>query len=462
MGAQLAPAHHDGRGSRIEHLLAASWCATVAPERAARADLPGRRRALGWVAGALTRSGFPRAVRIAMCGRPRAVCRDGDWRVSWVHQHCNDRACPACAAKRSRQLAVSIRSQAEKREGRPLYFVTLTRPKVEGESANAAWCAYQHAWEAFRHRPEFKQLAGGVRVVEVTRNGSGWHVHCHCIFELKPQHHVGRGRKRWHVDNLTPIPCPACDGSQQVARAVRNGWRMKPCQTCSTATMPGDGTMPAALAAALRCWTNIVDGKLAAQCGVRLDDRNAGQLAKYLTKLWELDDDSARRLFQAAEGRRLLNTFGTWRGVRIRGKLPDDARRWFMGPLLAEVESLHPRSYVYFEGTTVGCSIEAVTTSEVESARNVPNVVSGKFFPTHVKRSPVAAARPTIPIARMTAGALLRYLREDQRRADEHGPAPPDLPMPGLVMCRRAGGGYGPWSPRYKRRKVPRATGLRL
>lgn len=454
MGAASAPAHHDGRGSRVEHLLAASWCATVAPERADRADLPGRRRALRWVAGLLTRNGTPRAFRIAACGRPAACVRDGDWQTAWVHRYCRDRACPACAQQRSRQMAVSLRKCADRRAGASLHFVTLTRPRSPHEGPGEAWNAYQRAWEAVRHRPEFKALAGGVRVVEVTYADKGWHVHCHAIFELK----AGTATQR--------VVCPACEGTQRVRLKIRGQWRWHPCKSCGTKHQPGDGTMPVGLADLIRAWAEIVEGSTAAQCAVPLDERNAGQLAKYLTKQWELPDDKARALFSAAVGRRLHNTFGTWRGVSIRLKVDPDARRWWLGPLLADIEKMHPRSYVHFEGT-VPVLLEPMQSWErnemlVDWKREPRELVRVELFEGPTAAAPCGKARlqtprekrgacyrPTIPIVRMTVGALLRRLREDDRRADQHDAAAPDLPMPGRERLLRSAAGDGPWSSRY-------------
>ena len=58
----------------------------------------------------------------------------------------------------------------------------------------------------------------------------------------------------------------------------------------------------------------------------------------------------------------------------------------------------------------------------------------------------------------MTAGRYLRELAADQRRADQHGPAPPDTPTPCADVIRTASGKLGLWSlhaRRLQRLKAP-------
>lgn len=360
-----------------------------------------------------------------MCGRPVSAIRDGDWQTSWVHKWCRDRACPACAQQRSRQLAVSIRRAIEQRAGGALFFVTLTRPRVPGEPASAAWRSMQRAWDALRHRPEFHALAGGARILEAPGNRKqGWHVHYHCIIEV-------------HAHSTRPAPCVACSGSRTVARKLGGRWRARVCRSCSSNTHVGDGTMPIGLVELLRAWASLVGGAAAAQCAVPLDDANAGQLAKYITKMWELDDDAARELFAAAENKRLLNTFGAWRsaprdgdrparaGLLLRGRRYNiGARRWWLGPLVADIEAMHPRSYVAFEGPA---------RFSMEGEPTAARVGKGSY-------------RPTLVVKRITARAYLRQLADDQRRADQHEPIGDDVPTPGADLIAHASGPRGPWS----------------
>ena len=209
--------------------------------------------------------------------------------------------------------------------------------------------------------------------------------------------------------------------------------------------------MAVGLAELLAAWCGIVGGALVSQCAVPLDDANAGQLAKYVTKMWELDDESARELFAAAEGKRLLNTFGDWRAAPRRGHLPPraglllrgkrydvGARRWWLGPLVADIERMHPRTYISFEAS-VACKLEGEPTAQ--------RVGKGSW-------------RPTIVVKRMTARAYLRQLADDQRRADQHSPAPPDTPTPGADMVAAASGSIGPWSMRA--RELQRVGRLQL
>lgn len=428
-----------------------------------------------WLVGMRTRNGTSRAVRVALCGRPVAVVRDGDWLPSWQHLYCRDRGCPACAQHRSRRLARQIREGVELRRALgavALSFVTLTQPRIEGEPLSQTLERFERAWQRLRRIPDFHCVAGGLRVIEVVHSSRGWHVHAHCIVELLRV--SARG------------PCPACAGSCVVARKTSEGWRTRPCKSCSSSTQPGDGTMHADVAQLINAWCELAGASTAAQCGVPLDDANAGQLAKYLSKLWELDDACAVELFEAMAGKKLAQTWGSWFGSVRLSPRKVEGRQWFRGPLLADIESMHPRSYVDFTAN-VDIKFEPMTESWIRCTRLAgtarrfadvrgfaPPDLCSKLEASTMDTGPprkgkrrkrpratrelalmrcrgARAWRPVLDVHRMTAGAFLRAIRGDDRRADEHELAPLDLAMPGADALRRAARLGGPWSERRAR-----------
>lgn len=365
----------------------ARWPATLHPDHAERCHYDARRKSLSWVGDLRTRGGVRRWSRIRRCGDPVAVMRPGDGAVSWEHRWCRDRACYACARSRSRRMATDLRAAIDKRRASRLYFVTLTQPRKPGESCERAWDRSASSWAALRHRPCFRDLAGGVRVTEVTWSAGhahaqarfpGWHVHAHLVIELRDEPVLER--------------CPTCSGCKM--------YRGKRCRTCgSRITMPR-GELPDALVALLSAWTRITGGAFAAQCAVPLDASNIGQLAKYLTKLWQLRDGQARELFAAAVGRRTVDGFGAWRRWRRWGT---DVERtphgWISSAMpIRALEALAPDTLVEFDQPT-----------------GVELVADGR---------PVW--HPRAVVATMTAGAILAALRRDPRPVWERiGERPP-------------------------------------
>jgi hypothetical protein len=282
------------------------WPATLHPDHAERCYYNARESSRRWVGGLTTRGGTERWERIKRCGDPVAVMRLGDGAVSWQHRWCRDRACYACARSRSRRLGIELREACTTRPAERLYFLTLTQPKDGDESCGGAWNRWLRSWQALRHDPAFKGMAGGVRVTEVTyslghahaqRRVPGWHVHGHLIVELR--------------EAAALVDCPTCDGSRK--------YRGKPCHTCGSNKLAPTGRVPLAMRELLAAWCRIVaradqrKAASAAQCAVPVDVASTGQLAKYLTKLWDLPTHRATELFAAAADRRLIDGFGAWR-----------------------------------------------------------------------------------------------------------------------------------------------------
>jgi hypothetical protein len=410
---------------------------------------------------------------VALCGRPVAVVRDGDWRPSWQHTWCRDRGCPACAQARSRRLSYQIRAAVERGGGVPprwrggggppraagvaaLAFVTLTQRRVAGEHLAATLARFDAAWQRMRRLPEFGDIAGGLRVLEVTHSRSGWHVHAHTIVEL---HRSG-----------PRVACPTCNGRATVAKRIAGQWRSRACRSCSSSTQPGDGTMHADLATLVRTWAATAECEnehgettTVGQCAVALDDSNAGQLAKYLSKMWELDDAHCVELFSAFAGKRLVQPWGSWYRKVKMGPQPMQGRQWYRGLFVADVERMHPRSYIDFHAS-VAVRFEPSSQAWVDATRACDASLALEPVvappPGHRWRSrPVRelgrsttarAVRPTLEVHRMTAGAYLRALRADDRRADEHPPPPSSTPTPGADALVVARGRAGPWAHRRR------------
>ncbi len=376
------------------------WPATLHPDAAERCYYSARAASMRWVGELRTRTGTLRWDRIRRCGDPVAVMRLGDGAVSWQHRWCRDRACFACAKSRSRRTATELRAAVDTRPARRLYFLTLTQPKLDGESCNSAWSRWLKSWTALRHSPAFEGLRGGVRVVEVTygrgharaqRQVAGWHVHGHLVVELR--------------DDALPERCPTCNGTKRY-----NG---SACRTCGSRVVPPSGALPDAIVALLAVWCgrptvqirNPLDGRFGtrvpmvgpvrwlplaqAQCAVPLDARSTGQLAKYLTKLWELRDDHARELFAAADGRRLIDGFGTWRSWRqFQGKVESTPHGWIAcGVPLRTIEAMPADASLDFS-VPIGITMEA----------------DGR-----------PRWRPQVAVARLTAADVVAALRRDAR-----------------------------------------------
>lgn len=377
-------------GLPLDSAAALRWPGSLPPDAAERCHYPQREASRRWVGDLQTRGGYLRWDRIRRCGDPVAVVRAGDWALSWQHRWCRDRACYGCARSRSRRLAEELRAAITTRPGARLFFVTLTQPKRAGESARAAWDRYVRSWAALRHHPAFKNLHGGVRVTEVTwslghRRAKvkvpGWHVHPHLVVELLEE-------PSWE-------PCPTCEGRRR-------------CSTCGSATQPSSGRMPSALVELGCAWTSITGASWKAQCMVPVDERNVGQLAKYLTKLWELDTSRARELFDAAAGRRIVDGFGAWRRWRqFAGDVERTPVGWFAsGVTLRAIEHMHPDAPVHFVAR----------------------------IPVRLESDTHPMWRPLATVFQTTAGEVLRRIRGDPtpvwQRVKEQ---PPPSTAPALV-----------------------------
>lgn len=177
--------------------------------------------------------------------------------------HCGDRACGPCGRARALKIKRNLLRWCK---GQRVRFVTLTRrPSVEPLAKIIGSLVSQFAQ---LRRSEFwrRAVKAGAYTVEIKRgSGSGaWHVHVHCL----------------------------CVGSFLDQRELSRLW------------------------AAVTGGSKIVDVR-----EVQDHDKGVGYVAKYAAKGFDRgvvqDRDSLIECLLAVRGRRLLGTFGAWRGLRI-------------------------------------------------------------------------------------------------------------------------------------------------
>lgn len=365
----------------------ARWPASLAGADQSRWYASGRQSSRAWVDGLTTRSGTPRWHRISRCGDPVAVW-SASGGLAWQHRWCRDRACVACCHSRCRQQSQALRAELSRRTDAPLFFVTLTRPRRRGEPVDAAWSGWMRAWTALRHRPEWSAVAGAVRVLEaVHSHRKGWHVHAHCIFEMQAS------------CTKEMVACRACRGTGR--RWNAGAQAQQRCRTCTPRNGGGTpGYLPADLDAVLQAWERLVGGLPQAQCAVPLEMENAGQLCKYISKLFELPAAQARELFAAVASRRIIDGCGTWRGWRKRAdEVESTPAHWYSSEVaLRDLETRPLAELVPFVARVPGVLLEAQRT------------VNGRV----VKRD---AWRPYAVVHRVTVGELLHHFTKDKRAA---------------------------------------------
>lgn len=285
-------------------------------ERAAQTEL--RRKTVAWarncytprfrrtktaISGVTSGGGTNRGERIMRCGRPHAAETEGSGTMQIVQKRCRDRACPGCQDCRAVKLRHELREAVgcrrrtlpvEAWSGRQ-WFITLTKPKVKhsrdasfDECVRAAAASIRDVLDRWSEltkgntklgRDFAARFSGALRALEVTfsrkgdRHGDyvvpydGYHAHLHVLVEVSPGVDVN-----------------------------------------------------AALSWLRKAWCTLVGGSAAAQQGwAPLDDRNIGEIAKYIVKpMREVAGmpNVARGLFEATHRKRLLHGQGTWKSWR--------------------------------------------------------------------------------------------------------------------------------------------------
>ncbi len=262
-----------------------------------------RERALRWVGALPTRGGLDRSHRIEECGWMELCLRPRDGAVGYRQRFCRDRACPACAVIRSVTIRDQLREHLTERDrensccvfagdehgnveqigvrvptGRRL-FVGLTHHKMAAcdEGPGAAVSRILKEWGKLRKRRPFgRSVDGYVRAVECVfvargwkrpKNGpayfvkeSGWHAHLHIMMEL------GEEVCPWRFE----------------------GW----CRTT---------------------WKEIAGGDDKGMDFQDFSDAKIPELAKYITKPFELPERYAPTFFREMAGRHLIYGGGTWK-----------------------------------------------------------------------------------------------------------------------------------------------------
>jgi len=269
--------------------------------------------------GAARKGGYSRADRVRSCGRPmiaRVVNAEGETvELGYVSPHCRDRGCPRCAHARGLELRAKLREFRMQRmldgvDERLLFFVTYTarKPHVDEASCKQAIDRMvgfrQRMIDTHRSRKAGKiwdeRVAGsvwsmetvfipkgtlhkrtdsGIRKYEPARAGySGWHVHYHCVIELRPpKGKPWQGMKRWTHRRLLELADSWCE------HACRG------------------------------------DAGVGGQEWFPLTDKNISQVGKYpflgafKTYQQRQSVERAREAFEALHGRRTHSATGTWK-----------------------------------------------------------------------------------------------------------------------------------------------------
>lgn len=235
----------------------------------------GWRRDRSLIYHALDRTGQPMGRRdeFAQCGSHAYVLRslDDPTRHRLAGSSCHDRFCLPCAKERSHAIALNVIERIQKKEVR---FLTLT-VRSTNETLTELLDKLYTSFQALRRRVFWgKHVRGGVAFLEIKWNpqANRWHPHFHVLMQ----------------------------GRYMPKQALKSLWY----------EITGD--------------SYIIDIRL-----VR-DSTAAGQyVAKYASKPFNSSFvGRPHRLDEAIlslKGRKLVLTFGTWRGVTVARTVSDDA-----------------------------------------------------------------------------------------------------------------------------------------
>lgn len=218
--------------------------------------------------------------RFALCGSDPWVIADPDdpTRLSIAANYCHSRWCIPCARTRAHTIATNLTRLCKKETVR---FITLTLKHATTPLRVQLDRLYSCFRELRRTQLWKKKVTGGAAVLEVSfaRTSHAWHPHLHVL----------------------------CNGNYIPNDALSAAWLKA----------TGDSF--------------VVDVRL-----VRDNYRIAGYVAKYVTKSIPPaicnDPERLADLIGACRNRRLVLTFGTWRGFKLSEKL--DTTAWKnIGPL---------------------------------------------------------------------------------------------------------------------------------
>jgi len=268
--------------------------------------------------------GSRRLSRFAACGSAAWLLRNDDnpprFRIACCK--CRDRFCVPCALERARSTYLAIRQRLA---GRTLRFITLTLCSSDADLASQLDRLHK-CFRCLRSLPWWRAaVVGGLAVVELTLNPTTrlWHPHLHLIVE----------------------------GSYVPKPLLSKTWH----------ALTGD--------------SYIVDVKLVSD-----DSRAAAYLSKYVGKPLPQnvlrDPERLDEAIVALRGRRLILTFGSWFGIPLGCKPPDEA--WHIVCSLEKLLADARRGQAY-------------------ALEILPAICKGDSWPTHSgnPRSPPTAPSPT-------------------------------------------------------------------
>lgn len=245
-------------------------------------DLPVTFRHSGWcydrqrVRRALVNLNTPprRLERFDLCGSDPWIVVDenDDANISIQSNHCHSRWCVPCSRERASRIVGNLKNQLSQA---PVRLLTLTLRHCDAPLSDQITRLYT-SFRALRKAPFWKAAVdGGCAVLEICHGQSQhpWHVHLHCLLQGRYVPHAALKAEWWKVT--------------------------------------GD--------------SNIVDIR-----PVRSGDKAASYVTKYVTKPLSrtvIESESAlEELITACGRRRLVLTWGSWRGLRLSAKL--DTTTW--------------------------------------------------------------------------------------------------------------------------------------
>lgn len=215
-----------------------------------------------------------RLSRFDLCGSDPwvVVDEDDDTNLTIVSNHCHSRWCVPCSRERASRIVGNLKDQLSRASVR---LLTLTMRHTDATLSDQITSLYA-SFRALRKAKFWKAAVdGGCAILEISHGKSPnpWHVHLHCLLQGRYLAHSALKAEWWRITKTSNVVD---------IRPVRNG------------------------------------------------DRAALYVTKYITKppaRTTVDDpDALQELITACGRRRLVLTWGTWRGLRLSAKL--DTTTW--------------------------------------------------------------------------------------------------------------------------------------
>ena len=154
--------------------------------------------------------------KIEKCGRKLNLHCTSCGRIHQTETRCNLKWCPVCSRKRAARLSMKYRKASRLMEW-PMH-VTLTRK-------NMSWInesdidALKKGFKALRRRSIFvDNVIGGVKAVELTNTGKGWHPHLHVLCDCKWLSNTVPEPMKWHSRAMKANLC------QRASQELQEEW----------------------------------------------------------------------------------------------------------------------------------------------------------------------------------------------------------------------------------------------